>query len=587
MRFVKQIGIGIALMLAVLLAACRGEPSPTAALPTATPSLAPASPTVTAAAATATPETYPYPPNPNLPPPVPPTSAPAAPTASPAAYPEPATPTELASANATPTDTPTSPASVEASPTPTHFNPGEIGYPGPETPVVVATPTYGAGGGDSTYPGPATATPAKPPTATLKPGTLPSATATPAPSATATRRVFGSGTPQVTPTERIGQPVQSPPPPGTTIRIWHAWSAIQVEALEVVIESFQDFYPDVYFDVLYVPEEELRGRYETEAYSGGGPSLVLGPAEWGSGWYDGALVTDLTPYISPQLLEVLNPPALGTVQYREALVCLPYALEGVVLYRNTALIAEAPQTFEELVTLADEATYGGDLGAFLERGALFSLANLNSLGGQLMDADFNPAFNSDAGLAWLDLLADYDRAGAPTFNNDRDLELFMEGRIGFIVDGTWSLRSLAEAIGPENLAIDAWPTYQEGRMSGFVQSECAYLNINSAGDEQYAALVFMAYLLDANVQHLLAEVEYIPAVVDAEPRDLHFQQAVLALAGGTATPLLPSQYYWSAYLDALDAAIVDVFENGVDPAAALQAAYDTITARLVELRGAP
>jgi maltose-binding protein MalE len=272
------------------------------------------------------------------------------------------------------------------------------------------------------------------------------------------------------------------------------------------------------------------------------------------------------------------------VSYRGAQIAC-HALEGV-LYRNTALVEEAPQTFDELA-LADVTMPAGKLGAFLERGAFFSLANLEGLGGRWMDANFNPTFNSDAGLAWLDLLADYTRAGGATFNNESDLNLFKDGRIGFIIDGTWNLRSLAEAIGPENLAIDPWPALDEGRMAGLVQSDCAYLNSNSVDNEQYAALVFMGYLLDRNVQRWLAEVENIPAVIDAQPRDVHFQQAMLALAGGIATPALPNADYWYAYLDALDTAIADVFARGVDPAVALQTAYDTITARLAELRGTP
>jgi len=386
------------------------------------------------------------------------------------------------------------------------------------------------------------------------------------------------------PTEYIGRPVQSPPPPETTVHIWHAWPPAQSQALMQVIGSFQDLYPDVYFDVLYMPREELRGRYEAEAYRGRGPSLLLGPADWGAGLYDGALVANLSPYMNPQLLAALSQAALGTVQYQGAQICLPYAVDGVVLYRNAALVPKAPRTFDELVTLAGEATRAGNLGAFLERGAYYSLASLNSLGGQWMDANGNPAFNNAAGLAWLDLLADYDRAGTATFNNNRDLELFMDGRIGFIIDGTWSMRTLEAAVGSENLAIDPWPAYQDGRMAGFVRSECAYLNINSAGNEQYAALVFMGYLLNSEVQNLLAEVELIPAVLDAEPRNLLSQQAAAALAGGVAMPPMPNERYWYDYLDALDGVILDVFEQGADPATALQDAYDTITIRLLELR---
>ncbi len=552
-----------------LLASCRGE-----ALPTSKASTTPTGEAVQPSLPSATPvQAYP----PAGPEPATATSVPSVPTSLPG-YPEPAAEPSVEVSAASPAP------SIDA---------GMGGYPGPDVPTlavggVTATATATATpypDVEDGYPGPATAVP---PVAPPPPGdstSVPAPTASPSPWVPPTAPAAGTqGTPTAVPTEFIGRPVQSPPSPGTTVRIWHAWQPVQSQVLTQVISSFQDVYPDVYFDVLYMPQEELRERYEAEAYRGRGPSLLLGPADWGVGLYDGALVADLSPSINPQLLGVLSLPALGTVQYQGAQICLPYAIEGVVLYRNTSLVPKAPETFDELVTLAGEATRAGNLGAFLERGAYFSLANLNGLGGQWMDANGDPAFNDAGGLAWLDLLSDYDRAGTATFNNQRDLELFMDGRIGFIIDGTWSMRTLEAAIGSENLAIDPWPAYQDGHMAGFVGSECAYLNSNSRGDEQYAALVFMGYLLNNNVQHLLAEVELIPAVLDAAPRNPLLQQAMTALEGGAAIPPMANERYWYAYLDAMDQAIEDVFEQGVDPAAALQDAYDTITARLLELR---
>ena len=58
-----------------------------------------------------------------------------------------------------------------------------------------------------------------------------------------------------------------------------------------VIAAFQGMYPDVQFDVLYVPFDDLRGKFETAAATGGGPSVLIGAADWGPALFDAELVS--------------------------------------------------------------------------------------------------------------------------------------------------------------------------------------------------------------------------------------------------------------------------------------------------------
>jgi arabinogalactan oligomer/maltooligosaccharide transport system substrate-binding protein len=356
-----------------------------------------------------------------------------------------------------------------------------------------------------------------------------------------------------------------------------------MQALVQVIASFQEMYPNVGFDLLYVPPDELRDKFNSEAYLGGGPSVLLAPAEWGPGFYDGGLVVDLTPFVNPDFLDTLNPAGLATGRYREALIGLPYALRGVLLYRNQTIVAQTPATLEEL---AHAKTPLGTVSVDLDRGIFFSAAHLDGLGGRLMDADGNPAFNDAIGLEWLNLLKSFDKVGITTFNSNRDQQLFTQGKVGVIVDGSWYLRSLAEAIGPENLAIDPWPVYGDSadgtrHLSGYVLADSVYLNANLAGNDQVAALQFIGFLLAPEVQRIMAEVGHIPSGKVVNVRDRLIQQAMTAFAGGTTFPIIPEA---EAYWDVLELALLDVFERGLDPAVALQQAYDAVTVRLAEMR---
>ena len=103
-------------------------------------------------------------------------------------------------------------------------------------------------------------------------------------------------------------------------------------------------------------------------------------------------------------------------------------------------------------------------------------------------------------------MQDFDTAGAVTFNTNRDLDMFKRSRVGIIIDGSWNISILTGILGKENLAIDPWPSYGTGNLSGWVEADSVFLNANTTGDNRFASLAFIGYLLDPNVQLRLAEV---------------------------------------------------------------------------------
>lgn len=482
---------------------------------------------------------------------------------------------------ATPTETEVEPSSTseqEGSPTGTEAYPAPQfsptgPYPGPEL-----TETR------SPYLGPETSTPL--------PTGIPSITATP--TALASGTVFPSPTageetttPISTPVEIPPRPPLSPPPPGSTVTIWHSWGITETEMLQSIIEAFQRAYPDVTFRLRFIPQDDLYDAFYEAAYLGQGSSLLLGPAKWGPDLFEGQLIDDLDPYVSPDFTNDINPAALASGQYHKSLISLPLSQEGMVMFRNTSIIASAPQTFEELTRLSLEATHAGIVGSYLERGAFFSAADIIGLGGRLMDDDGNPQFDNEYGITWFKLLSDYDKAGAVTFNTNRDLEMFKRGRVGLIIDGSWSIASLTQIIGKDNLAINPWPTYGAGYMSGWVEAESVFLNANISENDRFAALAFIGYLLDPQVQVRLAEVGHIPSVLTASPRDRLIQQAMQAFSSGVPYPTMIDDNVLQIYWQALDKAIQNVYLNGITPQEALKSASEAINAALVMLEARP
>ncbi len=377
----------------------------------------------------------------------------------------------------------------------------------------------------------------------------------------------------------------TPVPARGAIILWHAWRENEIASLTEVITAFRAKYPDIKFDVLYVPFDELRGKFETAVAAGGGPTILIGPADWGPMLADAVLVADLSPLASPGFLSTFNPAALGALQYKGALIGLPHTIKGVVMYRNRAIIPEAPATVDDLIAKAKAATQGDVLGADLECGFFFSAGHLAACNGQLMDANGNPTFNNEAGVCWLNLLKAFEEAGPVEYYSEKDFNAFREGKAGIIIEGTWNSAILADAVGADNLAIDPWPTYETGHLSGFVMAEALYLNARASEEDKAVAWLFMQYMLSPEAQAILAnptKAAHLPAVMNVELSDRLMQEATTALAGGTTFPVIPEM---GAYWSPMDAALYAVLNEDADPAKALQEAFDAVTAALKDLRG--
>ncbi len=391
----------------------------------------------------------------------------------------------------------------------------------------------------------------------------------------------------------VVSPTPTPAMVTGTVSIWHSWQDTRLPALLRQIAAFRQEYPGVQFDVTYIPSIDLRESYRQAALDGRAPSVLIAPADWGPAYFDQGFLADLSPLADAALLADLNTAAVESARYRGALLGLPLHLEGIVLYRNAAIIPEAAATFDELVAAAQAATRGTTIGAMLERGFAYSGGHLHGLGGKWLNPDGTPAFNDQLGLAWLALLGSFEQVGPTDYLTNTDIELFKEKRVGIIVEGTWMRDELAEAIGGTNLAIDPWPIYANGSLAGFVRAENVYLSPGALEEEQLVSWKFIRSWFSPDAQAALSRVGLIPAINPlqlaaaggaSQVENGLISQAMLALRGGA--PQLPAPWL-SLYLPHLEIAIQSVMNGEAAPAQALQQAHDAILADLAAQQPSP
>jgi arabinogalactan oligomer / maltooligosaccharide transport system substrate-binding protein len=66
-----------------------------------------------------------------------------------------------------------------------------------------------------------------------------------------------------------------------TLTVWHGRTdPNELALLNGTIDTFQKANPKAKVDVLAVPFDQLKNKFTTEASTGGGPDLLIGPKDW-------------------------------------------------------------------------------------------------------------------------------------------------------------------------------------------------------------------------------------------------------------------------------------------------------------------
>jgi arabinogalactan oligomer/maltooligosaccharide transport system substrate-binding protein len=382
-------------------------------------------------------------------------------------------------------------------------------------------------------------------------------------------------------------PVVTEAPVTGNIVIWHSKKPEETNSLNAIIDGFKAMYPGVTVEALFVPDDDLRNKFETAVGSGSGPTVLLGHADWGPASFNAALIQDLKPMLTAGLLETLNDAGVASVTYKDAIVGLPVNLKGVVMFRNNSIIAEPAKDWDDLIAKAKAATQGDIVGLDFETGLFFAAGHLTALGGNLMDAATGaPTFNDAFGVEWLTKIKSVKDAGLPVENNnDNDVNLFKAGKAGIIVDGLWNAKALSDAIGADKFVIDAWPA----GMSGYVQTDNIFLTTTAVDADAVASEKFIEYFVSPEAQAMWADVGTaekpmaagIPVVKGMEVTDPIAKMAVAAFGGGTAFPVIPQM---GAYWDPVNNAILSVLDKGTDPAAALAEAFTAVSEAVAKIQ---
>lgn len=379
----------------------------------------------------------------------------------------------------------------------------------------------------------------------------------------------------------VDTPTETVPPPSTpesmlrgSVQIWTSWDPQELEGLDRVVTAFLERNPQTSIAVTYYPAHEMRSATERIKDGGNSPSVLFAPSTWGPWLWREGYVLDLTGRLDAEIEDAVHPLAWSQVDFEGAYIALPLEMQGVVLYRNRALVESPPETVADWVAVSQEIKDEQVVGSALDFGFDFSGSQIAACNGTLFDGSGQIAINSAEGICWLELMALIRPAGRVTMNNDSDLAAFIADQAAWMIDGSWNLRRLEQALGTDRLTIDPWPVYQpSGRqLAGFVWTENIFLFAETPPADLEASWAFTRFLATPEAQLILSDpagADHITVLSGLEMTDALQVQIFGVLSSGFPLPLKEDL---DLYKGPLEAAVDAVAVQGSDPALAIEVA---------------
>ena len=327
---------------------------------------------------------------------------------------------------------------------------------------------------------------------------------------------------------------------GEPVVLWHAYRGGEEQALIEVVQAFEQAHPGVTVETLAVPYDVLSSKLTTAIPRNNGPDLFIYAHERLGGWVETNLLVPVDDWsaslpASDFLPGTVTPLMVDGVRYG-----LPLAFKSAILFRNTDLAPDAPETVEDLVATAkglSDAAAGRYGLAYEAETFYFHAAWYFGLGGVLADTpplvDFRgaPFVNS---LAFVQGLRD-GQVMPDEANFALVSSLFNEGKTAFVLSGPWFLGEIAPDV---PFALSPLPRFASGQAARpFLTDEGVFVSATAEQPGPAAQLATWLASPDSAV---------IRATVGRQ---------VVASAAAWEDPALASDAVLAAFRDQLDTTV--------------------------------
>jgi len=307
---------------------------------------------------------------------------------------------------------------------------------------------------------------------------------------------------------------------------------------------------------------DIRDQFKTAAPAGEGPDIIIGAHDWLGELAVNGLLAEINV---EDVAEDFLPAALQAFVYDGVQYGLPYAAENVAFIRNTDLVPESPETWDDVRTISEGLMEEGasQYGYIIQDNDPYHFFPIQTaFGGYvfgLTEAGYDPtdvgidSEGSIAAASWLEGMVSSEMMPSGV---DYDVmhTLFESGDAAMIITGPWAISRIAESGVPfEVSGIPTGPDGDSGKPFLGVQG----FMISAFSENQILA---EAFLFD-----YIATEEAMASIYSADPRppaylavresieDEVLQGFVNAGAEGLAMPAIPEMSsVWTAWGGAME-----------------------------------
>ena len=216
--------------------------------------------------------------------------------------------------------------------------------------------------------------------------------------------------------------------------------------------------------------------YVTAAPAGKGPDLVMGAHDWIGNLVQNGTIDPLQ--LTDDTRAAFNELALQGVTYNGQIYGIPYAIENVVLFRNTDLAPQAPKSLEELVAKGKELKAAGKASDIMAlpvgpNGDAYHMYPIYTSGGGYLfgkgaEGDYDP---KDLGLSKPEAAKAFEKIGElgekgdgalkRSISPDNVTSIFTGKKTAFLLSGPWQIPDVEKSGVPYE--ITPIPGFQGGK----------------------------------------------------------------------------------------------------------------------------
>lgn len=365
--------------------------------------------------------------------------------------------------------------------------------------------------------------------------------------------------------------------------------AVKYDAIVAVADAFAQE-NDITVGVQAV--NDTRTAYITANAAGNGPDVLVGAHDWIGQLVQNGAIDPLQ--LSADSLAGYAEKAVQAVTYDGQIYGLPYGVEAIALYCNTAYAPDTYATLDDAIAAGQAAVDAGQVDSALNQpvgndGDPYHMHPIfTSGGGYLFGQNADGTYNADdlgidtpESIASAESIRQLGETGQNvlrrSISNDNSIAMFAEGNAGCLISGPWALNDVRTGLGEDGYTVQPIPGLASGGPAVPFMGAQAFFVASNGLNKTFAQEFVSNGVNNEAAMTTLYELANLPPAMTAVRESVaagnpDFEIFAQAADAGQPMPAVPAMAEVWVPLGVAYSAIV----GGADPAASMTEAATSI-----------